>query len=81
MSNIVEFPGTKSANPLVAERLNCSQPPRKSKFDFTCVGCQNVTHFEIENALFRHIELFCGKCGMGWKVSNPSVASVKASGN
>lgn len=81
MGKIVDFPGTTGANNLVAEQLHCSHPPRKSKFDFTCVSCQNITRFEIENALFKHMELFCGKCGMGWKVSNPSVSSAKSSGN
>ena len=84
MGKIIEFPGKKfsrSHSNLVAEPLDTSVTATASKFDFTCVSCKNVTHFELGNAVFKQLELFCSKCGSGWKVTNPIFASIKARSN
>jgi hypothetical protein len=84
MGKIVEFPGNKrlgSSSNLTAEPLENTATSQSSKFDFTCVSCKNVTHFELGNAVFKQLELFCSKCGSGWKVTNPIFANTKARSN
>ena len=81
MGHVVDFPGKKhpAQTDLVAERINNHSHSINSRLDFTCVVCQNQTHFEINNAVFKNLELFCTKCGSGWRVSNPVFATGKAS--
>jgi len=82
MGDIIDFPGKKTARTnLIAERLDPDHSSNNNKLDFTCVACQNTTHFELKNAVFKQLELFCSKCGTGWKVSNPIFAANKARSN
>jgi len=82
MGDIIDLPGKKPArSSLIAERLDPLHSPNTSKLDFTCVTCHNTTHFELKNAVFKQLELFCSKCGTGWKVSNPMFAANRARSN
>ena len=83
MNNIIEFPGGKkrirreTVN-YVAESIDLQGNPPNSKFDFTCVNCNNQTQLQIDNAIFKNVELFCSKCGSGWKITNPMFAAKRA---
>lgn len=82
MGKIVEFPGKPiSSKNLLAEKIESNQCDNTHKLDFTCVCCKNRTQFELTNAVFKQLELFCNKCGTGWKVTNPVFAHKKARSN
>lgn len=74
MSNIIKFPRkrvTHMRNDHTVERIDADVDSQGHKLDFTCVTCQNITSFQLHNAVFKNLEIFCGKCGSGWRVSNP----------
>jgi hypothetical protein len=84
MSNIVKFPGKTqevfAADHLVVEPMDAITP-MQSAFDFTCVSCQNHTSLQLNNAVFKNVEIFCSRCGAGWKITNPVFKSKQARSN
>jgi hypothetical protein len=80
MGEIIPFPKSKprktKSNAWQVERVNtCASQPAQT-FDFTCVTCKNKTRLELKNAVLKNMDLYCDKCGTGWRVTNP-VFSVK----
>ena len=80
MGDIIPIPKSKSrkskSNTRQVERVtDCASQPAQT-FDFTCVTCKNKTRLELKNAVLKNMDLYCDKCGTGWRVSNP-VFSVK----
>jgi len=84
MTNIIPIPKVKSATSGKSNwqvtQIPATHTQELQKFDFTCVQCQNKTHIELTNAVLKHMEVFCDKCGTGWKVSNPKVSHKKQKG-
>ena len=80
MTNVVEFPGKnkdrkRTTVNYVAEPVDLVGNPPNSKFDFTCVNCNNISSIQFDNTIFKTLELFCAKCGTGWRVTNPMFAT------
>ncbi len=81
MGEIVELPNHK---PLKSKKEKWLCEPlhanahKSQELDFTCVTCQNKTTLQLNNATLKQMEIFCGKCGQGWKVTNPQFAVRKA---
>lgn len=74
MDNIIKFPHkrvTHTQNSHMVERIDAPGETQGHKLDFTCVTCQNITSFQLYNAVFKNLEIFCSKCGSGWRVTNP----------
>jgi hypothetical protein len=82
VTNLVPFP-LKRSKP-VQSGLNCVAEPMdvrghasNSKLNFTCVHCGSQHKMQLDNVIFKSIDLFCGKCGNGWRISNPMFAANK----
>jgi transcription elongation factor Elf1 len=84
MSNIIPIPKVKSAQSRKSnwqvEQIPATHTQAPQQFDFTCAQCQNKTHIQLTNAVLKHMEVFCDKCGTGWKVSNPKMSTKKQKG-
>lgn len=82
MTNIVKFP-RRTSKPryshtgCVAEPLDVKGHVNHAKLNFTCVHCHTQHHMQFDNMIFRTLDLFCGKCGNGWKISNPMFITNK----
>lgn len=80
--NIVDFP--RSPKRPKHKRLSCVVEPVDLKghvthahVDFTCVHCASQHHMQFDNMIFRSIDLFCGKCGHAWRITNPMFTTRK----
>jgi hypothetical protein len=76
MGSIVDFPKKRYPNTSSDLQVEKMEPnsAKTGKIDFTCVTCQNTTQIEMTNAVLKEVELFCSKCGTGWRLTNPVFA-------
>ncbi len=80
MGQIVQLPNNKRKKTKVqswqVERVQDTSQDRPQSFDFTCVTCKNTSTLKLHNAVLKNMEIYCDKCGTGWRICNP-VFSVK----
>lgn len=82
MVNIVEFP-LSSQRPkrkrlrAVAQPVDLKAHVHNAQVQFTCVHCGSEHHMQFDNMIFKTVDLFCGKCGHGWKITNPMFITRK----
>lgn len=77
---VIKFPGAgkykKSIQGLTIEKVDTSQhSPLHGPWDFTCVDCGHITHFNTSGMIFKMLEFFCVGCGSFFKVTNPAFKS------
>lgn len=75
MGEIIPISGAKrnkfSSSSWQVERICTNVPTPAQTFDFTCVTCKNKTRLELTNAVLKNMDIYCDRCGTGWRVSNP----------
>lgn len=80
MGEIIPLPKTKrkklGTTSWRVEPMVTTTPDLAHSFDFTCVTCKNKSTLKLHNAVLKNMEIYCDKCGTGWRVCNP-VFSVK----
>jgi len=84
MTNIVPISKIQTAQPRKSTwqvtQIPSDHTHVPQQFDFTCANCHNKTTVQLTNAVLKHMEMFCDKCGTGWKVSNPKVTGKSQKG-
>lgn len=63
------------------ERVSEPTPDQPHSFDFTCVTCKNKSTLKLHNAVLKNMEIYCDKCGTGWRVCNPVFAVKRDTGS
>ena len=61
----------KNSNPVV---MTNSEAPQMivGDWSFTCTSCDNRLEFSTTNVVFRTAEVFCCKCGVPHRITNPA---------
>jgi hypothetical protein len=84
MGEIVNLPRPKRArskpNAWQVERVQETVTPNAQTFDFTCATCKNKSSLALSNAVLKNMEIYCDRCGTGWRVTNPIFATKRDTG-
>lgn len=85
MGNIIPLPKakrTKSTSPnWQVEKVQPVDVDHPQSFDFTCVTCKNKSTLKLQNAVLKNMEIYCDKCGTGWRICNPVFSSKRHTGS